>query len=119
MKSDWYVQVQARPESERPRVIAVLPAQSDKPSRSLAVLGYSISERTGEDETLVATTGKLPRDFVPKPVWTMKINDDLHFTAVPGYLSSSEQPLVGLKGNAGLALKVVGRYPTAMEMSDE
>lgn len=119
MKSEWYVQVQARPESERPRVIAVLPAQSDKPSRSLAVLGYSISERTGEDETLVATTGKLPRDFVPKPVWSMKINDDLHFTAVPGYLSSSEQPLVGLKGNAGLALKVVGRYPTAMEMSDE
>lgn len=119
MKSDWYRQIAVLDEKSRPRVIAVLPAGSDKPSRSLAVLGFAVSEPTGEDETLVVTAGKLPRDFVPKPVWTMKINDDLHLTAVPGYLSISEQPLVGLKGNAGLALRVAGRYPTAMEMSEE
>jgi len=119
MKSDWFAQIAGLAEPVRPRAIAVLPSDTGKPSRALVVLGFAISEPTGEDETLVVTAGKLPRDFVPKPVWTMKINDDLHLTAVPGYLSTSEQPLVSLKGNVGLALKVAGRYPTAMEMSEE
>jgi chorismate mutase len=119
MKSDWYAQIAGMSELALPRAVAVVPSDTGKPSRALVVLGYAISEPTGEDETLVVTAGKLPRDFVPKPVWTMKINDDLHLTAVPGYLNSSEQPLVGLKGNAGLALKVAGRYPAAMEMSEE
>jgi chorismate mutase / prephenate dehydratase len=119
MKSGWYAQVAKLDELRRPRVVTVLPAGSDKPSRALAVLGFAISEPTGEDETLVVTTGKLPRDFVPKPVWSMKVEGDLHLTAVPGYLSMSEQPLVGLKGNSGLELKVAGRYPSAMEMTEE
>jgi chorismate mutase/prephenate dehydratase len=119
MKSDWYAQIFGLAEPVRPRAVAVLPSDTGKPSRALVVLGFAISEPTGEDQTLVVTAGKLPRDFVPKPVWTMKINDDLHLTAVPGYLNTSEQPLVSLKGNAGLALRVAGRYPTAMEMSEE
>lgn len=119
MKSAWVQRIAGLPEPVRPRAVAVLPSDNGKPSRSLVVLGFALSEPTGEDETLVMTAGKLPRDFVPKPVWTMKIDDELHLTAVPGYLSTSEQPLVGLKGNSGLALKVAGRYPAAMEMSEE
>ena len=119
MKSAWYAQVSRLDERSRPRVVTVLPAGSNKPSRALAVLGFAMSEPTGEDETLVATAGKLPRDFVPKPVWTMKVDGDLHLTAVPGYLSMSEQPLVGLKGNSSLELRVAGRYPSATEMTEE
>jgi hypothetical protein len=85
----------------------------------LVVLGFAVSEPTGEDETLVLTSGHLPRDFVPKPVWHLKLADDVHLTALPGYMSISEQPLVSLKGNAGLKLKLLGRYPSPMGMSEE
>ena len=117
MKLDWRgVLDQTR---DGPRVVAVLAAGSDKPARSLAVLGHAPSEPTGEDETLLVTTGKLPRDFVPKPIWHLKLADDVHLTSLPGYLEISEQPLVGLKGNSGLGLKIAGRYPSGMELGTQ
>ena len=118
-KYDWTRILEKTSEAFGTKVVALLSAGSDKPQRSLVVLGRAISEPTGEDETLLVTTGKLPRDFVPKPVWHLKLSDDLHLTALPGYLTTSEQPLVGLKANTGLALKVAGRYPSPMEFEEE
>jgi len=117
MKLDWRGALQQMPDGNPARVVAVLAAGSDKPGRSLAVLGHAPSEPTGEDETLLVTTGKLPRDFVPKPIWHLKVADDVYLTSIPGYLEMSEQPLVSLKGNSGLGLKIAGRYPSAMELS--
>ena len=56
---------------------------------------------------------------MPKPVWHLKLSDEVHLTALPGYMSMSQQPLVSLKNNAGLALKVIGRYPSSIEMEEE
>lgn len=119
MKLDWRGILDQTGDGPRARVVAVLAAGSDKPARSLAVLGHALSEPTGEDETLLVTTGKLPRDFVPKPIWHLKLADDVHLTSLPGYLEISEQPLVGLKGNSGLGLKIAGRYPSAMELGTQ
>lgn len=111
IKSGWVKQLRDSEKGSKARVVGVLPGGSAKPGRMLAVLGFAISEATGEDETLVVGTGKLPRDFVPRPVWTMKLDDDVHLSALPGYHEPSEQPLVGLKGNTQLQLQVAGRYP--------
>jgi len=116
MKLDWRNSVARPTQTGVVRVVSVLAAGSEKPSRSLVVLGQAVSEPTGEDETLLITAGKLPRDFVPKPVWHLKIADDCHLTALPGYLRTSEQPLVGLKVNTGLSLRIAGRYPSPVEM---
>lgn len=117
MKLDWRGMLEQTEDGPVPHVVAVLAAGSDKPARSLAVLGHAPSEPTGEDETLLVTTGKLPRDFVPKPIWHLKLADDVYLTSIPGYLEISEQPLVSLKGNSGLGLKIAGRYPSAMELT--
>ena len=88
-------------------------------TKVIVVRDGATSEPTGEDETLLVTTGKLPRDFVPKPIWHLKLADDVHLTSLPGYLEISEQPLVGLKGNSGLGLKIAGRYPSALELGTQ
>lgn len=119
LKFDWLSILEDSADEPAVRVAAVLPAESDKPARWLAVLGRVMSEPTGEDETLLITTGKLPRDFVPKPIWHLKLADDVYLTAIPGYLELSEQPLVSLKGNSGLGLKIAGRYPSAMEFTEQ
>ena len=119
MKLDWRGVLDETPDGKPARVVAVLAAGSDKPGRSLAVLGHAPSEPTGEDETLLVTTGKLPRDFVPKPIWHLKLADDVYLTSIPGYLEMSEQPLVSLKGNSGLELRIAGRYPSAMELNKQ
>ncbi len=119
MKFDWLSVLEQTPDSKPARVVAVLAAGSDKPGRSLAVLGHAPSEPTGEDETLLVTTGKLPRDFVPKPIWHLKLADDVYLTSVPGYLDLAEQPLVSLKGNIGLGLRIAGRYPSALEVDKQ
>lgn len=119
LKFDWRSILDDTDDGPGARVATVLPAESDKPARALAVLGRVMSEPTGEDETLLTTTGKLPRDFVPKPIWHLKLSDDVYLTAIPGYLEMSEQPLVSLKGNSGLGLKIAGRYPSAMEFTKQ
>jgi hypothetical protein len=117
LKLDWRGVLDDTAEAPGVRVAAVLPAESTKPARSLAVLGRVMCEPTGEDETLLITAGKLPRDFVPKPIWHLKLADDVYLTALPGYLEMAEQPLVSLKGNSSLELKIAGRYPSAMEFN--
>jgi len=119
LKLDWRSVLDDTADGPAARVAAVLPAESDKPARALVVLGRVMSEPTGEDETLLVTTGKLPRDFVPKPIWHLKLADDVYLTAIPGYLEMSEQPLVSLKGNSGLQLRIAGRYPSAMEFTKQ
>jgi hypothetical protein len=58
----------------------------------------------------------LPRDFAPQPLWQMKTGD-LQLTSLPGFLSEHNAPLVGLaRSNGSLALSVLGRYPSPIEI---
>jgi len=98
------------------QVIASLPALKEGEMPKLLVIGQAPIEMTGQDETLVITQGKLPRDFAPQPVWQVKIGSH-RLSCLPGYLLEHEGPLVGLtRSNASLGLKVAGRYASALEV---
>ena len=97
-------------------VILMLPYKSEEKLHHIIILGKTSNEPTGDDETLLVSQGKLPRDFVPAPLWEVKTASGQTLTSLPGYLSASESPLVGLmNSNADLALKVLGRYPSPFE----
>lgn len=84
--------------------------------QNILILGKAPQEQTGDDETLVATRGRLPRDFVPAPLWEVKTRDGYCLTSLPGYLEETQSPLIGLKtSNDKLALRVAGRYPSPFE----
>ncbi len=98
------------------RVIATLPVLADDVTPKLLILGQAPSEPTGDDETLVITNGKLPRDFLPEPLWQIKAGQ-FRLSALPGFLDEHESPLVSLlRQNAALGLKVAGRYAAAIRI---
>lgn len=98
------------------QVMACLPALKDEAMPKLLVIGQAPLEASGQDETLVITEGKLPRDFTPQPLWQVKIGTH-RLSCLPGYLLEHEGPLVGLtRSNASLGLKVAGRYASAIEV---
>jgi chorismate mutase/prephenate dehydratase len=98
------------------QVIGVLPFLATQALPRLLVFGHAEPEQTGADETLVLTDGQLPRDFAPQPLWQMKTGD-LQLTSLPGFLSEHNAPLVGLaRSNGSLALSVLGRYPSPIEI---
>jgi chorismate mutase / prephenate dehydratase len=97
------------------KVIAVLPFIAENPVPRLLVFGHAPFSPSGEDETLILTRGSLPRDFVPTPLWQVKIGS-YRLASLPGNLSEHESPLVGLvRSNASLELCVVGRCPSPFE----
>ena len=98
------------------QVIAVLPSLKDGDVPKLLVIGQAPIEPTGDDETLVISEGKLPRDFSPQPLWQVKIGS-YRLSCLPGFLLEHEGPLVGLmRSNTSLGLKVAGRYSSAIEV---
>lgn len=98
------------------RVVASLPFLRDDIVPKLLVFGHSPSEPTGDDETLIVSDGKLPRDFSPAPLWQIKLGAR-RVSCLPGFLSDHESPLVGLnRSNAQLGLKIAGRYPSPFEI---
>jgi chorismate mutase / prephenate dehydratase len=99
------------------QVIATLPAIKDDSEPQLLVLGSAPIEPTGQDETLVVTSGKLPRDFGPQPLWQAK-SGSYRLSCLPGFLTEHEGPLVGLtRSNASLGLKIAGRFASALEVT--
>ena len=100
----------------RAQVIAALPFLKTGEAPALLVIGHARAVATGEDETLLVSDGKLPRDFAPAPLWEVKIGSR-RLSSLPGFLSEHESPLVGLmRSNPGLHLRVVGRYPSPFEV---
>jgi chorismate mutase / prephenate dehydratase len=98
------------------QVIGVLPFLTTQATPRLLIFGHAAAEPTGADETLVLTDGQLPRDFSPQPLWQMKVGE-LQLTSLPGFLSEHNAPLVGLaRSNGSLALSVLGRYPSPIEL---
>jgi chorismate mutase len=94
------------------RVISVLPVIRAASSPELLLFGHAKAVATGDDETLIVSDGKLPRDFLPKPLWQLK-SGSRHISGLPGFLSEHEAPLIGLvRSNAALRVKVAGRYPS-------
>ncbi len=98
------------------RVIASLPVIADGAAPRLLVMGQAPVTPCGDDETLVVTTGKLPRDFAPEPLWQAK-SGNLRLSSLPGFLLEHESPLVGLmRSNASLGLKLAGHYGRAISL---
>ncbi|MDE2444948.1 MAG: chorismate mutase [Alphaproteobacteria bacterium] len=96
------------------KVIAALPVIKEDEMPKLLLLGHAPTEASGDDETLVLTDGKLPRDFVLQPRWQSKIGA-LRLSCLPGYLTEHEGPLVGLvRSNPSLKLKIAGHYASAI-----
>jgi chorismate mutase/prephenate dehydratase len=98
------------------RAVACLPFLRDDPIPKLLVFGHSPSEPTGEDQTLIVSEGKLPRDFLPAPLWQLKLGTR-RVSCLPGFLSDHEIPLVSLiRTNPLLGLKVAGRFASPFEI---
>lgn len=98
------------------QVIACLPMLAEDPIPKMLVFGQAPVEASGDDETLVISEGKLPRDFTPQPLWQVKIGRH-RLSSLPGFLREQESPLIGvIRSNASLGLKVAGRYSSAFEV---
>lgn len=94
-------------------VIGALPAFDADEAPQLLIIGQPFEEPTGQDETLVYTSGRLPRDFTPSPLWEVELASGDSLTSLPGFLSTSQTPLLDLRqGNDTLAMRVLGRYPS-------
>jgi len=98
------------------RVIASLPQVAAGAVPKMLVFGSAAPEPTGNDETLLITAGQLPRDFAPAPLWQIPLGHK-HLASLPGFLSETSLPLIGLvRSNIPLALTVLGRYPSPIEV---
>lgn len=99
------------------QVIASLPVvAAGEAQPALLILGHAPAQASGDDETLVITSGKLPRDFAPTPLWQAK-SGALRLSALPGFLPEHESPLVGLaRSNAALGLRLAGHYSRAISI---
>ena len=97
------------------RVIASLPALANGEALpELLVLGQAPTWASGEDETLVITSGKLPRDFWPAPLWQAS-SGALRLAALPGFIEEHEGPIVGItRSNPALGLRIAGQYSRAI-----
>lgn len=97
------------------QVFGCLPIQAgEDPMPRLLLLGVTVNEASGDDQTLIVTDGKLPRDFAPHPVWDAKVGA-LRLSCLPGFLSEHESPIVGLmRSNPQLKLRIAGRYPAPL-----
>jgi len=93
------------------KVIASLPVLAGESAMpSLLVLGQAPLAETSEDETLIITSGRLPRDFQLPPLWQGK-SGALRLTALPGFIGEHESPLAGLaRSNPALGLRIAGQY---------
>jgi chorismate mutase / prephenate dehydratase len=111
-----WVEAFAAGNAGKAQVIASLPVLKEGEVPKLLVIGQAPVEPTGQDETLVITEGKLPRDFALEPVWQVKIGSH-RLSCLPGFVLEHESPLVGLmRSNVSLGLKVAGRYASAIEV---
>ena len=98
------------------RIIAALPQMAAGQMPKMLVFGAASPEPTGDDETLLVTSGQLPRDFAPAPLWQLPLGNR-HLASLPGFLSETSLPLIGLvRSNVPLALTVLGRYPSPIEV---
>jgi chorismate mutase len=99
------------------RVIGVLPVLRAEDAPAYVILGHAAAQPTGDDETLVISTGKLPRDFAPAPLWQAR-SGVFTISSLPGFLSDREGGLAALlRSNAALSLRVAGQIPSQIEVS--
>jgi chorismate mutase len=99
------------------QAIGCLPFLGAATTPKILIFGHAAQEATGDDETLVLTHGPLPRDFAPQPLWQVK-SGSTQVSGIPGFLLEHSAPLIGLqRSNDALALTIVGRYPSPIEIT--
>ncbi len=115
LESPWLAAFMAG-RAGKAQVIGCLPWMSAPGLPQAFIFGHAAPEPTGADETILITDGQLPRDFAPAPLWQARI-ENKRLTSLPGFLSEHVMPLIGLKrSNAPLALTLLGRYPSPLEV---
>ena len=98
-------------------VIGLIPALRQPMQHGLLILGHAQTQPTGDDETLVASSGSLPRDFSPSPLWQLRCGQYV-LSSLPGYLNEGDGPLAALmRSNSALGLRIAGRYPSPIEVT--
>ncbi len=99
------------------QIIASLPLISGEVAQpSLLVFGQAPLDESGDDETLIISSGRMPRDFALAPVWQAK-SGTLRLTALPGFIGEHENPLVGLsRSNPALGLRLAGHYSRPIKL---
>jgi chorismate mutase len=98
------------------RVIAALPILKEDGIPKLLIIGQAPVTATGDDETLVITSGKLPRAFAPEPAWQAK-SGSLRLSSLPGFLLEHESPIIGVtRSNAAMGLVLAGHYSSAIRV---
>ena len=97
-------------------VIGTVPALRAGAQPELLTLGHAQTQPTGDDETLVLSSGSLPRNFSPAPLWQVRSGAHV-LSCLPGYHGEGEGPLAALmRSNATLGLRIAGRYPSPIEV---
>ena len=98
-------------------VIGALPFFDRQGQPELVIIGAAYDEPTGQDETLLCSAVLLPGDLTPAPLWQLELATGGWLTSLPVFLSASQMPLVGLSvDNDELALRVLGRYPSPINI---
>jgi chorismate mutase / prephenate dehydratase len=98
------------------RVIGTLPTLKVGKVPGYLVFGHAAAQPTGDDETLVISAGRLPRDFAPVPLW-QTTSGSCQVSCLPGFLSEHEGALLGLtRSNAALEVRIAGRFPSQIEV---
>ena len=99
------------------QVIATLPLIAGETAQpNLLVLGQAPLAESSDDETLIISSGRLPRDFALAPLWQAK-SGALRLTALPGFIGEHENPLVGLsRSNPALGLRIAGHYSRSIKL---
>ena len=86
------------------------------PMPRILLFGHAPAEATGADETLVITDGQLPRDFAPAPL-VADAGGRQAACEPAGLPLRAQHAAPGLvRSNSRLALAVLGRYPSPIEV---
>jgi len=114
-QSPW-VEAYIRGLNGRAQVIGAIPVLRKTEHPALLVLGHTVAQPTGDDETLILSQGRLPREIVPAPRWTVR-NGNHVLSCLPGFIGETDGLVTGLmRSNPALSLRVAGNYPSPIEM---
>jgi len=114
-QSPW-VEAYIRGLGGRAHIIGVIPVLRTSEQPTLLILGHTMAQPTGDDETLILSQGGLPREIMPAPRWTVR-NGNHVLSCLPGFFGESDGLVtVLMRSNPALGLRIAGNYPSPIEM---
>lgn len=115
LRSSWADHLAAGHGGET-NVIGILPVLKCGPGPELVVFGHAEAQPTGHDETIVLSRRPLPYEATVDELWQIQCGSYC-VSCLSGFLPDNGHPLIALlRSDAALGLKIVGRYPGAIEV---